>query len=102
MYAHGAASGRSSLFPGADARPKITHCTLVNDDLVRRIKALGAVPALFTTYAYYNPDKFQFYGEEMMKHCMAYRSLLDAGVPRRPARTSARARSRRSWASRAW
>ena len=67
-------------FPRADARPKITHCTLINDDLVRRIKAVGAVPALFTTYAYYNPDKFVFYGQEMMKRCMAFRTLLDAGV----------------------
>jgi predicted amidohydrolase YtcJ len=69
------------LFPRADARPKITHCTLINDDLVRRIKAAGAVPAMFTTYAYYNSDKFVFYGEELMKRCMAYRTLLDAGVP---------------------
>ncbi|HVT41277.1 MAG TPA: amidohydrolase [Gemmatimonadaceae bacterium] len=68
------------LFPRADARPKITHCTLINDDLVRRIKAVGAVPAMFTTYAYYNTDKFPFYGEELMKRCMAYRKLLDAGV----------------------
>ena len=50
------------LKPAADARPKITHCTLITDDLVRRIKAIGAVPALFTSYAYYNPDKFHFYG----------------------------------------
>ena len=70
-----------SLFPRKDARPKITHCTLINDDLVRRIKAAGIVPALFTTYAYYNSDKFGFYGEEMMKRCMAFRTLLDAGVP---------------------
>jgi predicted amidohydrolase YtcJ len=69
------------LFPRADARPKITHCTLINDDLVRRIKAAGAVPAMFTTYAYYNSDKFVFYGEDLMKRCMAYRTLLDAGVP---------------------
>jgi predicted amidohydrolase YtcJ len=68
------------LFPRADARPKITHCTQVNDDLVRRIKATGTVPAAFTTYAYYNPDKFKYYGEEMMRHCMAYRSFLDAGI----------------------
>jgi predicted amidohydrolase YtcJ len=68
------------LFPRADARPKITHCTLINDGLVRRIKALNAVPALFTTYAYYNSDKFKFYGEELMKRCMAFRTLLDAGV----------------------
>jgi hypothetical protein len=69
------------LMPAADARPKITHCTLITDDLVRRIKALGVVPALFTSYAYYNPDKFHFYGEELMKRCMAYRTLLDAGIP---------------------
>jgi predicted amidohydrolase YtcJ len=68
------------LFPRADARPKITHCTLINDDLLRRIKALGAVPAAFTSYAYYNSDKFVFYGEELMKRCMAYRSFLDSGI----------------------
>jgi len=69
------------LFPRADARPKITHCTLINDDLVRRIKAAGVVPAMFTSYAYYNSDKFHFYGEELMKRCMAYRTFLDAGIP---------------------
>jgi len=70
-----------SLAPRPDARPKITHCTLIDDALVRRMKAIGAVPALFTSYAYYNPDKFHFYGEALMQRCMAYRTLLDAGVP---------------------
>jgi hypothetical protein len=68
------------LYPRTDARPKITHCTLVNDDLIRRMKAVDAVPALFTTYAYYNSDKFHFYGDPLMQHCMAFRSLLDAGI----------------------
>lgn len=68
------------LFPKADSRPKITHCTLINDDLVRRIKAVGAVPLVFTTYAYYNSDKFSYYGEELMKRSMAFRSFLDAGI----------------------
>jgi len=68
------------LYPSKDLRPKITHCTLINDDLVRRIKAMDAVPALFTTYAYYNTDKFHFYGAELMQRCMAFRTLLDAGV----------------------
>ena len=72
------------LFPRADARPKITHCTLINEDLVRRIKAAGVVPAVFTSYAYYNSDKFHFYGEELMKRCMAFRSFLDAGIPAAP------------------
>lgn len=68
------------LFPRTDARPKITHCTLIDDSLVRRIKALNAVPSLFTTYAYYNSDKFKFYGEELMQRAMAFRTLLDAGI----------------------
>ena len=79
MYLN-AAERALKLLPRPNARPKITHCTLLNPDLVRRIKAIGAVPALFTTYAYYNPDKFVYYGEEMMQRCMAFRSLLDAGV----------------------
>ena len=68
------------LHPVPDARPKITHCSLVNDDLVRRMKALNVVPAEFSTYPYYNSDKFHFYGPEMMSHMTAMRSLLDAGI----------------------
>jgi predicted amidohydrolase YtcJ len=69
------------LFPIKDARPKITHCTLINDDLLKRIKAAGAVPMPFTSYAYYNADKFHFYGEEFMSRAMAFRSFIDAGIP---------------------
>jgi predicted amidohydrolase YtcJ len=68
------------LLPRANARPKITHCTMLNPSLIARMKAIGAVPALFTTYAYYNPDKFVYYGEEFMKNAMAFRSLIDAGI----------------------
>lgn len=69
------------LFPQPDQRWKITHCSLINDDLVRRIKALGASPAVFSTYPYYNGDKFHFYGKELMSRMMALRTFLDAGVP---------------------
>src|SRR5262249_34659076 len=68
------------VFPRPDPRPKITHCTLINDDLLRRIKAVGAVPAPFTSYGYYNTDKFHFYGEGLMRRSMAYRSFADAGI----------------------
>jgi len=69
------------LFPRADPRPKITHCTLINDGLLRRLKAAGAVPAPFTSYAYYNSDKFHFYGEDLMRRMMAYHSFAVTGVP---------------------
>jgi predicted amidohydrolase YtcJ len=68
------------LYPRPDPRPKITHCSLINDDLLRRLKAIGAVPAPFTSYAYYNSDKFHFYGEELMQRMMAYRSFADTGI----------------------
>jgi predicted amidohydrolase YtcJ len=63
-----------------DPRPQITHCTLINAELVRRIKVVGAVPVPFSTYPYYNADKFHFYGEPLIRHCMAFRSFIDAGI----------------------
>jgi predicted amidohydrolase YtcJ len=68
-------------FPLRDARPKITHCTLVDDALIRRIKAIGATPAVFSTYPFYNSDKFRFYGEALLERSIAIRSMLDAGIP---------------------
>ena len=68
------------LVPAPNARPKITHCTLINDELVRRMKAMDLVPAPFTSYAYYNSDKFHFYGADLMRRCMAFRTFLDAGI----------------------
>ncbi len=70
-----------SLYPREDVRWKITHCTLIDDGLLRRIKALGVSPALFSTYSYYNPDKFHFYGQALMSRMMAYRSMLDMDIP---------------------
>jgi predicted amidohydrolase YtcJ len=68
------------LAPRPNVRPKITHCSLMNDDLIRRIKAMDAVPAMFSTYPYYNSDKFHFYGKEMMTHMIAFRTMIDAGI----------------------
>ena len=68
------------LFPRRDVRPKLTHATLAYPEIIARMKALDAVPACFTSYAYYNPDKFKFYGETLMQHMMPYRSYLDAGI----------------------
>jgi predicted amidohydrolase YtcJ len=69
------------LYPRPDPRPKITHCTLIDDALIRRIKAAGAVVAPFTSYAYYNSDKFHFYGEALMQRAMAFRSFAVTGIP---------------------
>ncbi len=68
------------LYPRPDPRPKITHCSPTPPPLIARMKAINVVPAEFSTYSYYNSDKFHFYGEDFMKDMSAYRSLIDAGI----------------------
>jgi predicted amidohydrolase YtcJ len=67
--------------PRADPRYRIEHCTLINDDLVRRIKAQGVIPTPFATYVYYHGEKMKAYGAERLNSMFALRSFLDAGVP---------------------
>lgn len=72
--------------PRKDARYRLEHCTLVNDSLIARIKALGAIPTPFSTYAYYHGEKMKEYGPERVNHMFALRSFIDAGV--RPTQAS--------------
>jgi predicted amidohydrolase YtcJ len=64
-----------------DPRFRIEHCTLINDDLLRRIAKLGAIPTPFYTYVYYHGDKWSQYGEERTRSMFAHRSFLDHGIP---------------------
>ena len=67
--------------PRPDPRFRIEHCTLINEDLVRRIKAQGVVPTPFATYVYYHGEKMKEYGAERLNSMFALRSFLDAGIP---------------------
>lgn len=67
--------------PRRDPRFRLEHCTLVNDELVRRIKALGAIPTPFSTYVYYHGEKMREYGAPRLDSMFALRSFLDAGIP---------------------
>jgi hypothetical protein len=66
--------------PRHDPRFRLEHCTVVNDDLIMRIKALGAIPTPFSTYVYYHGEKMRYYGAERLNHMFALRSFLDAGI----------------------
>src|SRR6266853_1653615 len=66
--------------PRRDARYRLEHCTVVNDGLVARIAALGAIPTPFSTYVYYHGEKMKYYGPERLNHMFALRSFLDAGI----------------------
>ncbi len=66
--------------PRRDARYRIEHCTVVNDTLVARMKALGAIPTPFSAYVYFHGEKMPEYGEARLDHMFALRSFIDAGI----------------------
>lgn len=67
-------------WPHPDRRHRIEHCTLVNPDLIRRIKATGSIPTPFWTYVYYHGEKWRAYGNDKVEWMFAHKSFLDAGV----------------------
>ena len=67
-------------WPDPNRRHRIEHCTLVNPDLIRRIKANGVIPTPFWTYVYYHGEKWSQYGDEKVRWMFAHRSFLDAGI----------------------
>jgi predicted amidohydrolase YtcJ len=72
--------------PRKDPRFRIEHCTLINDSIIRRMKALKVIPTPFSTYVYYHGEKMQYYGKERLEHMFALRAFLDAGL--RPTQAS--------------
>ena len=66
--------------PRRDPRFRIEHCTVINDELVRRMKALDVIPTPFSTYVYFHGEKMVEYGEERLNSMFALRSFLDAGI----------------------
>lgn len=67
-------------WPHPDRRHRIEHCTLVNPDLIRRIKATGSIPTPFWTYVYYHGEKWRAYGDDKVRWMFAHKSFLDAGI----------------------
>lgn len=62
-------------------RHRIEHCSIVDDEIIGRIKALGMVAVPFGSYARFHGDKLvDYYGSRRLERMFAHRSLLDAGV----------------------
>jgi len=73
------------LWPRENPRHRIEHCSLVNPELLTRIKNLGVIPAPFYTYIHYHGNKWVEYGEEKMRWMFAHKSFLDYDIPVAPA-----------------
>ena len=67
-------------YPRSDTRHRIEHCTLVNPELLARMKALGVIATPFCTYVYHHGEKMRYYGEHRLEWMFAQRSFIDAGV----------------------
>jgi predicted amidohydrolase YtcJ len=62
-------------------RHRIEHCSLVNESIVQRMRALGTIAAPFAGYAgYHGGSLIDWYGAERMNRMFAHRWFLDAGV----------------------
>jgi predicted amidohydrolase YtcJ len=68
-------------YPRDDPRNRIIHCTVVNPELIAKIKELNMLPTIFGAYPYYHGDKLiPAFGERRLEWMFAARSFLDAGV----------------------
>ena len=67
--------------PRPGLRHRIEHCTVVNDDILRRMRGLEAIAVPFGSYVAFHGDKLEpWYGAERLGRMFAHRSFLDAGV----------------------
>jgi len=66
--------------PREDPRFRLEHCTVINKEIIERIKELNAIPNPFSTYVYWHGEKMVNYGHERLENMFAVRSFLDAGI----------------------
>jgi len=67
-------------YPKQNHRHRIEHCTVVDDQILERIKKLGVVVLPFSTYVHQHGEKMPEYGSRISK-MFAHRSFLDYGIP---------------------
>jgi predicted amidohydrolase YtcJ len=71
----------SATIGGSGLRHRIEHGSLVDGEIMARIKALGLTVVPFGSYARYHADKLVgLYGHERLNRMFAHRWLLDAGI----------------------
>ena len=66
--------------PRRDSRHRIAHCTMVNPEILSRMKKIGAVALPFTTYIWEHGDKMDTYGERISM-MYPHKSFLEYGIP---------------------
>ena len=68
--------------PRPGLRHRIEHCSVVNEEIVGRIKRLGAFPIPFAGYIAYHGGKLaEWYGHERLERMFAHNWFLREGIP---------------------
>jgi predicted amidohydrolase YtcJ len=68
--------------PRPDARHRIEHVAIINDQIVAAMRELGTVAVPFGQYPAAHGDKLRAYYEpERIERMFAHAALLDAGIP---------------------
>ena len=66
--------------PRNNPRHRIEHCTLVNPQLLQRMRKTGTLATPFCTYVYYHGEKMKYYGNDRLEWMFAQKSFMDYGV----------------------
>lgn len=67
--------------PRAEIHHRIEHCTVVDEEIIARMKRLGAIAVPFGSYVNYHGGKLiDWYGTKRLERMFAHRWFLDAGV----------------------
>ncbi len=66
--------------PRSNHRHRIEHCSVVNQNILQRVKKLGLVLALHS-YVYEHGDKMDTYGQKRWGMMHPNRSVLEYGIP---------------------
>ena len=68
-------------YPRENSRHRLEHGTVVNPEILARMKRLGVVVLPFGSYIYYHGEKMKYYGAKRLSMMFAHRSFLDMDIP---------------------
>ena len=71
-----------SRSPGPQLPHRIEHCSVVNDEILARMKRLGLTAVPFGSYVNYHGSRLiDWYGERRVERMFAHRWFLDSQIP---------------------
>jgi predicted amidohydrolase YtcJ len=71
----------NAALPRPDAHHRIEHCTVITEEILRRMRKLGMIGVPFGSYVHYHGGRLlEWYGAGRAERMFAHRSFLDRGV----------------------